>query len=149
MARLCEVRNRLGLRVPDGVVTTARASQLLLADPRLGPHLDALEAGGPATPALQETVAALPVPPEVDKALRRALANFDGNARFAVRSSAIGEDGVVSFAGQYETIRKSPATRFPRPGGGSRAACSPRGRSTTGSGTGSRARRPPWPWGAF
>ena len=113
MARLCEVRNRLGLRVPDGVVTTARASQLLLADPRLGPHLDALEAGGPATPALQETVAALPVPPEVDKALRRALANFDGNARFAVRSSAIGEDGVVSFAGQYETILNVPRDEVP------------------------------------
>jgi pyruvate,water dikinase len=49
----------------------------------------------------------------VDKALRRALSRFDRNARFAVRSSAAGEDGVVSFAGQHDTRLNVPRDHVP------------------------------------
>jgi len=103
MARLCELRNHLGLRVPDGFIVRASASRLLLDDPQAAGAITALADGAPVTDDAQEIVRTLPVPPEVDKALRRALARFDRDARFAVRSSAVGEDGAVSFAGQHDT----------------------------------------------
>ena len=113
MARLCELRNRLGLRVPEGLIVTVGASQALLGDPRLAPWCEALDAGGPVPDGMPAAIRALPIPAEVDKTLRRALAGFDRASRFAVRSSAIGEDGALSFAGQYDTRLNVPRDRVP------------------------------------
>jgi pyruvate,water dikinase len=107
MARLGEVR-RLGLDVPDGFVITARACQLLLAQPEVGPRVAALKETGAPDPELEALVGAVDIPTKVAKAIKAAIARFPRTARFAVRSSAIGEDGEQSFAGQYLTVLNAP-----------------------------------------
>ena len=49
-------------------------------------------------------IVAAPVPPALEEQVRAAVAPL-GPGPFAVRSSAVGEDGSsASFAGQYETV---------------------------------------------
>jgi len=105
MARLGEIRHRLGLSVPDGFVITAQACDRLLADPALAEEITKLQQGRPAEPAkLRETITSMEVPVPVAKAVKDVLGRFRRGSRFAVRSSALGEDGELSFAGQYATV---------------------------------------------
>jgi pyruvate,water dikinase len=119
MANLGEVRNRLGLAVPDGFVVTAAAFDAFIAEAGLGPRIAALLAAiDPAAPAaaeaarasaaIQAAVRAAALPAEVMEQLGGAVADLQSRAgaplRLAVRSSAIGEDGRASCAGQYQTI---------------------------------------------
>ena len=53
---------------------------------------------------LGERILATPLPQGIDKALQAAASHFPPGQRFAVRSSAIGEDGEISFAGQYTSV---------------------------------------------
>ena len=83
---------RAGFPVPGGLVVTTAAYRLAVGD-IVDPLLDALAAAVPdEVPALaakaRDLVAAVPVPEEVDRALRAALP--DGPV--AVRSSATAED---------------------------------------------------------
>jgi pyruvate,water dikinase len=116
--RLAEIRSKVGLPVPDGFVVTSRACR------------DFLEAGG-LLRTLSEAVeglvlsdqavlnrtsalialeiAAVPWPPDRARAILDAyddLARRLGRAFLpvSVRSSAAGEDGEFSFAGQYATV---------------------------------------------
>jgi pyruvate, water dikinase len=113
MANLGEARNVLGLPTPDGFAVTipgfrayldaAGLSSALLegqfADPR------DLQPGSPAS--ARQAVLAADVPEAVAAAIAEAadrLAARSGVRRaLAVRSSAVGEDGVRSFAGQFLT----------------------------------------------
>ena len=110
MARLGEIRNRLCLPVPDGFVITLRASRLLLATEPIAARLRRLDSEGAAASDsdVESLVAAAPVPVEVAHAIRKALQAFDRSQKFAVRSSAAGEDGRASFAGQYRTELNVP-----------------------------------------
>lgn len=68
---------RLGLRVPDGIVVTARACS------------------------------GAPVAPDVVRTIARRLKS--GAPALIVRSTFVGEDGVHSHAGVFETVRDVPA----------------------------------------
>jgi len=115
-AQLGEMRSRLHLPVPDGFAISAwaykrfidfnalqgRISQLLeKADIR---ELDDLTRTSEAIVAM---VSLSPVPPDLAESIGRAaaeLARRAGRTRLSLRSSAIGEDDLTSFAGQYRTV---------------------------------------------
>ena len=112
MARLGEIRGRLALPVPDGFVITARACEQVFADPAMAAELERYrENQADSAARLQTDIATGDVPAEVEKAVKQALGRFGHNAKFAVRSSALGEDGQHSFAGQHATFLNVPRDR--------------------------------------
>ena len=112
MARLAEIRRHLAIRVPDGFVITARACDLLLACPAVAAELQRFRDGRETSTArLRAAISAAKVPAEVSAAVKEALGRFRRDARFAVRSSALGEDGEHTFAGQHATLLNVPRDR--------------------------------------
>ncbi len=94
--------NRLArqrFNVPPGFVITTDALRDFLAS--LGPGSSA---GASSTrESLQQAVHTAPLPPSIQKDIRRAYARSGGCV--AVRSSAVGEDAdAASHAGQFETV---------------------------------------------
>ncbi len=114
-AQLGELKGRLGLPVPDGFAISAWAYKLFLDENGLrdtiGARLRALDARSHedlirASEAVQASILAAQVPEELAQAISRGAAEVErraGATRFAMRSSAIGEDTAFSFAGQYAT----------------------------------------------
>jgi len=116
-ASLGIMKNLLGLPVPDGFVVTAGAVARFLAGGDLAERIRAalaqlspedmatLEAG---SASIRRMIAETPLPAELAGAIARAhaalAARAGGGVRLAVRSSAVGEDGASSFAGQYATV---------------------------------------------
>lgn len=124
MARLGEIRNRLGLPVPDGFVVSTRACWDFLEKAGVRDAVRALEEGGdgasgppPPDPSnLRERILASDLPGEVSRAIRKAvkpMVEMDRNVRFAVRSSAAGEDGDLVAAGQFTTRLGVPPDEVP------------------------------------
>ena len=116
-ANLGELRNMLAMPVPRGFAITIRAgSYFLLRTPGLFKNLfKLLKSIDPDKPALiaeisqqvEKLVLEAPIPKEVVKALYAewdAAFGKDADVVVALRSSAIAEDGVQSFAGQYRSI---------------------------------------------
>lgn len=116
MARLGAVRQRVNVHVPDGFVVTTYACQQFLRETGI---LDEMEAafsgGGPIDGSvlreradrLQRRVRNARVPRDLAKQIARrtkSLTRHTGCATVAVRSSALGEDGELSFAGQFTTL---------------------------------------------
>jgi len=121
------LKNELGLPAPDGFVITTHAFHFFmevndLRDPiheKLA-HLDIHDG-----PLLEQTALEIKdlilagiVPKEIDTAIAEAV-NRPGHGkktRFALRSSAVKEDGKASFAGQYQTLlnvhKKNMATGY-------------------------------------
>ncbi|HZY05264.1 MAG TPA: PEP/pyruvate-binding domain-containing protein [Anaeromyxobacteraceae bacterium] len=117
LANLGEVRNRLGLRVPEGFAITAAASRHFLESTHLQDEinrrlktldLDDLEALFRTSTAIQKLIGSAPLPEDLERAIqdqyRRLAGKAGGAPLLSVRSSALGEDGrQASFAGQYRT----------------------------------------------
>ncbi|MEW6387320.1 MAG: PEP/pyruvate-binding domain-containing protein [Thermodesulfobacteriota bacterium] len=112
MANLGEVKNRLGLPVPEGFAVTAAAYKRFLEASGLARDLEAklakakiddLESLEVISREVQELVRQAPLPADLTAALLEAGQSFAGR-RLAVRSSAVGEDTDFSFAGQFETL---------------------------------------------
>lgn len=113
-AILTEICQRLHVPVPDGFVITTRAYRRFMehndADGRIITLLDAWMTGKLDTVQLsrqiQYAVLAGVVPQEIVRDIRR-----EAQARpfWAVRSSAFGEDGDLSFAGLHESFVQVPA----------------------------------------
>jgi len=106
-----------GVRVPTGFATTAHAFRQFLAfgglSDRINARLDALDtedvrALAAAGAEIRAMVEAQPFPADLEAAIRDAfvrLLSGNGEASFAVRSSATAEDlPDASFAGQQETF---------------------------------------------
>ena len=99
-----------GFPVPPGFIVTAGAYRKFVG--RAGPLLDRVgtfhvddpallrqEAGG-----LRRELESLPLPPELEQAIRQQLANFPADTAFSVRSSSTFEDlAAAAFAGQHDT----------------------------------------------
>ncbi len=114
-AQLGEIKARVGLPVPDGFAISAWAYRLFLEanglPERIEARLRALDARSHddlvrASNDVQSSILSAKIPDELSGAIERAVLEVcrrSGATRFALRSSAIGEDTVFSFAGQYAT----------------------------------------------
>jgi pyruvate,water dikinase len=114
-ANLAEVKNSMGLNVPDAFVITTRAYDAFLRHNGLNGKIESLKGAEITDSALRQVRDAIlegQIPPEVDRALKKALEEMKrggGGDRFvAVRSSAEEEDADFSFAGQFETRLNVP-----------------------------------------
>jgi len=122
-ANLGEVLNKVHLPIPAGFAVTTRAFQAFLAHNDLVDEINkrkmALDPQDPQTLAavseeIQQLINQAQVPPALEEAIfsayeemARALrppGDLDFSLRVSMRSSAIGEDSELSYAGQYLTI---------------------------------------------
>ncbi|MEW6427742.1 MAG: PEP/pyruvate-binding domain-containing protein [Thermodesulfobacteriota bacterium] len=117
MAALGEIRNRLAIATPPGFVITAAAARSFMAASGLQDEINRrlksldendLEDLYRVSAAVQKLISGAPLPEELDTRITRAYyrlaAESGGEIPVAMRSSALGEDGMqVSFAGQYRT----------------------------------------------
>jgi len=113
-SRLGELAATLPERVPDGfVVTTAAHARLLARDGigyRLRELLKEVDLAVEVTRLRRDLAEArtlllgATLPGELVEAIRSAAAAWPADTRWAVRSSAVGEDGPFSFAGQFESL---------------------------------------------
>jgi pyruvate,water dikinase len=117
MANLGEVRNRVGLRTPDGFVITAAASRHFIEANDLqveinrrlkGLDINNLEELYTVSAGIQSLISNAPLPAELEEAIIAQHRQLDlapeTELLVALRSSALGEDNAnVSFAGQYRT----------------------------------------------
>ena len=111
-ANLAVLANVFHLRVPRGIAITASAFQAVLEfnglQPLLSEILADLRAGKclatAAATLIQERLLACTLPNKLQRDLHGALADVGATGRWALRSSALGEDSVHSFAGQYSSI---------------------------------------------
>lgn len=116
-ANLGELRNMLDMPVPRGFAITIKAGSLfLLRTPGLFKSMYSLlrsldpektESINTVSRQVEQLICDAPVPVEVETALLKAWDLAYGNdpqVVVALRSSAIAEDGVQSFAGQYRSL---------------------------------------------
>ncbi|MFZ2446618.1 MAG: PEP/pyruvate-binding domain-containing protein [Syntrophobacteraceae bacterium] len=117
MANLGEIRNRLGLRVPNGFTITSHAFREFIRSGDLQSEIDRLLQSSPAeemdqlfslSGQIQQLIIRTHVPEALDAAIRSAyqsLEETDGaGVKISMRSSALAEDSSeTSFAGQYRS----------------------------------------------
>ncbi len=115
MARLGDLRSRPDIPIPPGFVVTATAFEGILSHPSITQLIDAVDSPhtdlSAACAELQARLKSSPFPEKVAKEIKNCLKPFGRRTRFAVRSSAIGEDGEFSFAGVYATVMNVPSDR--------------------------------------
>jgi len=117
MANLGELRNSLGISVPDGFSATACASQQFLDYNNLTSKiagilmdLDVMDSSQlmRAEEDLKAMFMDAQVPPELAYEIQKEIEKIEHKHKkslhWAIRSSAIGEDMENSFAGQFSTI---------------------------------------------
>ena len=116
-AALGEIKNRLGLPVPDGYVLTTEAYRqfcglplwMAVRDATREADLNDLDALRAISAKLKDMVLACPVPRNIEVAItERAFKLTTGGLGFAVRSSAVGEGGERTFAGQFISMINVP-----------------------------------------
>ena len=116
-AALGEVKNRLGLPVPEGYVLTTEAYRQFCGIPLWEQIREALrrvdlsdlENLQSVSAQLMDMVMARPLPHAVEVAItERARVLTRGGGTLAVRSSAVGEGGDRSFAGQFLSLINVP-----------------------------------------
>ena len=110
-------RKSLGLPVPRGFVITANSYNYFLEANNLRERIDGklarldINSAGSlekTSKALVELIYSAQVPKEIEEEITAALKEISnakkGRLGVSVRSSAVGEDGAASFAGQYESV---------------------------------------------
>jgi pyruvate, water dikinase len=116
-AHLSRIKAEAGLPIPKGFAITSRAYHYFCEAnhlfPKIASVLADLDMDSPAllekaSNELTRVVREAPLPPEVEAAIRNAFAQTFGKdspqKMCAMRSSAVGEDGLFSFAGQFKTV---------------------------------------------
>lgn len=116
-ANLAELNNFLGITIPDGFAVTGTAFHIFLGKSGLQQKIDRIisswRSGSlsieDSAKEIQQLITNTPLPGTLERAVANALSrlasNYKGKTLFlAVRSSAWGEDGELSFAGQYKSI---------------------------------------------
>jgi len=101
---------RYSIPTPPGFVVTATAFFRFLHDNKLEKKiatafqniaLSNFDEIIQVTGEMQERILASDIPDEIIISIETALQDFPPDTTFAVRSSALSEDGIISFAGQY------------------------------------------------
>jgi pyruvate,water dikinase len=113
---LSQLRQQLGLPVPEGFIISTAAFHYFLEANNLSPRINSLlslvdiksdkSLHGTAE-KLRQMIAAAEIPGRLAKEIRNAIAALEQRGKgplFAVRSSAVSEDSAISFAGQYESV---------------------------------------------
>jgi pyruvate,water dikinase len=124
MSNLGELRNALGLPTPDGFAVTTEAYRLLVEQGGLRSWiqtehmaLDSADAIEGVSAELLEGIRATALPEplqaELDQALARLTERMGGPVHLAVRSSALGEDSALSFAGQFKSLLNVAPAELP------------------------------------
>lgn len=113
IARLGSLRKLGTCGIPEGFAITAYACRLFFEQAGVEEAIERWRRGSDAertagivalSAEIRERLRTAKMPKRVARAIRDALGDLEpGVAGFAVRSSAIGEDGELSFAGQYTT----------------------------------------------
>ena len=118
-AHLGEAQNRLHLPIPQGFAITTHAYDAFLAyndlveeinKRKMAIDVNEVESIREASEEIQGLILAAPLPPDLEQAMVAAYEDMarrlgQGEAlRVSLRSSAIGEDSELSFAGQYRTV---------------------------------------------
>jgi len=120
-AHIADLKNRLGMTVPEGFAVTTRAFQSFLGQGGIGTRIEetisAWEAkridDEGASQAITRLITAATVPAQIHQAVEKALKQLRRKAgrqhlHLAVRSSAMGEDSEHTFAGQYLSLLNVP-----------------------------------------
>ena len=119
MSNLGELHNALGLPTADGFAVTTEAFRLLVEEGGLrswiqNEHmlLRTPEDVPGVSAELREGIQSVPVPARlaqaIDDAYTRLCERLGGRPAMAVRSSAVGEDSALSFAGQFTSVLNVP-----------------------------------------
>ena len=116
-ANLGEMKNRAGLPVPEGFAVTTDACIEFFEANQLWDDIRAilmnlgtgdLQAAAETSESIRRAIMAAPLPSRLEAAIldgyERLCASSGGTPRVAMRSSAVGEDGEISFAGQYVSL---------------------------------------------
>ncbi len=116
MAQLGEIRSRIGLAAPDGFAISAWAYKYFMDANHLGDRIASLLSKldlksfseiERTSSEISNLIISAPLPSDLLEAILAGsarLLNRHPGARLAIRSSAIGEDSFLSFAGQYATF---------------------------------------------
>jgi pyruvate, water dikinase len=120
-ANLGEVLNRVGLEIPAGFAVTTRCFHLLMVHDDLAGEINKWRMGiDPLEPEsifeasgeIRKRILAAEPPRELRDAIlgayHRMAASRTGKLRVSMRSSAVGEDGELTFAGQYSSLLNVP-----------------------------------------
>lgn len=118
-ANLGEIMNSAGLAVPDGFALTATAYQQFMNENDLYRQIRAVGSEDISIEAQAEKISSLfsraKIPAQMAKAISASISRIEkdsgGPVKFAVRSSAVGEDGSRSFAGQFRSILNVPGPK--------------------------------------
>lgn len=115
-ANLGEIRNRVGLPIPEGFAITSYAYKIFIEEnqleERIRKQLDSLkgndlEAIATAGKKIQQAIYLAKIPPSLEKAILdsydQLIAKVGWETPISIRSSAVGEDSEMTFAGQYAT----------------------------------------------
>ena len=127
MANLGELRNRVRVTVPEGFAITAQAYKDFIDAHRLQEaisqrlarlDIDNLEDLILVSREIQQMILEKELPPAlteaIDREIRSLVARQGPDLALAVRSSALGEDSKISFAGQYGTVLNVPPDQVGR-----------------------------------
>jgi len=118
-AHLADLKNNLGIKVPEAFAITIPAFLDLLSHNGIDAKLAASDLAGGLSDEEAAKIRGLilnaEVPPslaaEIEKALVKMRALHGENCRLSIRSSADEEDGDFSFAGQFDTVLNVPAEK--------------------------------------
>ena len=124
-ANLGEVKNRVHLPVPPGFAISTYAYKLFLDHNQLTRRItdllghwrmDDLDSLAQVSEELKRMIHQAQVPPELEAAINEAYEGLclqeDIRPLVAMRSSAVGEDLTLTFAGQYATYLNIPASEL-------------------------------------
>jgi pyruvate,water dikinase len=120
MARLGEIQKRLPYRIPKGFIVTSQTCQRFFQKTKMVEKIVAMEtalaaqkiSAHEAESQLSQIILNEPLPWEIARQIKRSISGLEkeagGKVLLAVRSSAIGEDGRLSFAGLHESLLGVP-----------------------------------------
>ena len=129
-ANLGEVRNRAHLPTPHGFVVTTLGFESFLAHAELKEEINKrrleIEPDDPekitqVSEEIQKLILGAAVPPALEDAILSAFSELEGKmkaagvsgpCRVSMRSSAIGEDSELTFAGQYASVLNVPREKL-------------------------------------